>query len=58
MNDPETGYTYESAGVSIAAGRAVPAGVQIVPSPESLVMRIPADIEGLGAVDDGTLRPL
>ncbi|MEC9389945.1 MAG: hypothetical protein VX944_07700 [Myxococcota bacterium] len=46
------------AGVSIAAGRMVPAGVQIVPSPESLVMRIPADIEGLVAVDDGTLRPL
>jgi hypothetical protein len=46
------------AGVSVAAGRCVPRGVQIVPSSANLVTRIPDGLTGLVAVKDGSLESL
>jgi hypothetical protein len=45
------------AGVQIAAGRCVPPKIQIVPSGESTVVRIPEGLEGLVGVVDGSLEP-
>jgi len=46
------------AGVSVAAGRCVPKGVQIVPSSANLVTRIPDGLTGLVVVKDGSLESL
>lgn len=46
------------AGVSIAAGRVIPPGVRIAPSADSMVTRIPGDLEGVVTVKNGSLEPL
>jgi len=45
------------AGVQIAAGRCVPPKIQIVPSGSSTVVRIPAGLQGVVGVVDGSLEP-
>ncbi len=49
--------TTVGAGVQIAAGRCVPPNIQIVPGAASTVVRIPAGLEGLVTVADGSLEP-
>lgn len=42
-------------GVRIAPGRAIPAGVTVLPAPESILRRIPEDTGGTCVVRDGAL---
>jgi hypothetical protein len=51
--------TYVGAEVSLAAGRALPAGVRVVTAPSSLLRRVPDDVTpGTWVVEDGGLVPL
>jgi hypothetical protein len=51
--------TYVGAEVSLAAGRALPAGVRVVTAPSSLLRRLPDDVAaGTWVVEDGSLVPL
>lgn len=46
------------ANVFVAAGRTIPPGVVVVPAPEGVLRRIPAELpEGTYAIRDGTLVP-
>lgn len=47
--------TLVGGGVRVAPGRALPAGLAVVPPPESLVMRIPEGLSGTVTVRDGAL---
>lgn len=51
--------SFVGAGVTVAAGRVVPAGVRVTGPADAVLRRIPLDlIPGTFVVDDGGLRPL
>jgi len=47
--------TLVGSGVRVAPGRALPAGLAILPPPETVLVRIPRDLQGTVCVRDGTL---
>ena len=42
-------------GVSVAAGRMIPRDVSVVAEPSGTLLKIPANVNGICAIKDGTL---